>query len=272
MKRLILIMFGLGALIGLTVYLNRPEPPPVSQAEPLAEPGSSQTIQNRQAAQPQAGRPAPPSQVVAETRAPRPASLPSAPSAPPRPEAPIAFNHTLDVLVSAQASHEQRQAAWQQLREAGKLDQAIGELEQRAANDPRMAEYPAALGQAYLQKCGTIKDVREQGILAIQADKVFDTALSLDPWNWEARFTKAVAMSYWPSSMNKGQEVMAHFQALVQQQEAQAPQPQFAETYLLLGDQYNKAGHSEEARKVWDRGAAWFPQHEGLKNKLASAQ
>lgn len=272
MKRLILILFGLGALIGLTVYLTRSEPPLVSPAEPVAESAPSQLVESRQAAQPQASRPAPPSQVVADTSAPRPASPPSAPSTPLRAEAPIAFNHTLEILVSPQTSHEQRQAAWQHLREAGKLDQAIGELEQRATNDPRMPEYPAALGQAYLQKCGTIKDVREQGILAIQADKVFDTALSLDPWNWEARFTKAVAMSYWPSSMNKGQEVIAHFQALVQQQETQGPQPQFAETYVLLGEQYSKAGRSEEARKVWDRGAAWFPQHEGLKNKLASTQ
>ena len=62
---------------------------------------------------------------------------------------------------------------WKQLREAGKLDQAISELEQRVASDPRSAENAAALGQAYLQKCGTIKDVREQGILAMQADKLF---------------------------------------------------------------------------------------------------
>jgi tetratricopeptide (TPR) repeat protein len=182
-----------------------------------------------------------------------------------------ALSQTVDVLVSPHAAYAEKQAAWSRLKEAGKLDQAITELEQRAANDPRTAEYSASLGQAYLQKCGTIKDVREQGILAMQADKVFDTALSLDPSNWEARFTKAVALSYWPPMLNKGEEVIQHFQTLIQQQELQAPQPQFASTYVWLGEQYQKAGRNDEARTIWQRGAALFPGQEQLKNKLASA-
>ena len=124
---------------------------------------------------------------------------------------------------------------------------------------------------AYLQKCGTIQDVREQGILAMQADKMFDTALSLDPSNWEARFMKAVAMSYWPPMLNKGDEVIQHFQTLIQQQETQTPQPQFAETYAWLGDQYQKAGRADDAKAVWQRGAALFPADEKLRTKLASA-
>ena len=155
--------------------------------------------------------------------------------------------------------------------EAGKLDQAIAELEQRTANDPRSAENPAALGHAYLQKCGTIQDVREQGILAMQADKMFDTALGLDASNWDARFMKAMAMSYWPPMLNKGDEVIQHFQTLIQQQETQTPQPQFAETYAWLGDQYQKAGRADDAKATWQRGATLFPADEKLRTKLASA-
>ncbi len=176
----------------------------------------------------------------------------------------------VDVLVSPQASHQQKQEAWKQLGEAGKLDQAIAELEQRTANDPRSADNPAALSHAYLQKCGTIQDVREQGILAMQADKMFDTALSLDSSNWEARFMKAVAMSYWPPLLNKGDPVLQHFQTLIQQQEAQMPQPQFADTYAWLGDQYQKAGHADDARTMWQRGASLFTSDEKLQTKLAS--
>jgi tetratricopeptide (TPR) repeat protein len=180
------------------------------------------------------------------------------------------LNQSVDTLVSPQASFQQKREAWNQLREAGKLDQAIAELETRMANDPRTAEYPAALGQAYLKKCGTIQDVREQGILAMQADKLFDSALTLDPSNWEARFVKAVGMSYWPPFLNKGGEVIEHFQTLIQQQEAQAPQPHFADTYAWLGEQYAKAGRGEDARTVWQRGAALFPADEKLRTKLAS--
>jgi cytochrome c-type biogenesis protein CcmH/NrfG len=112
--------------------------------------------------------------------------------------------------------------------------------------------------------------VREQGILAMQADKLFDSALSLDSSNWEARFIKAVAMSYWPPMLNKGDEVIQHFQTLIQQQETQAQQPHFAETYAWLGDQYQKAGRADDARAVWQRGAVLFPADEKLRTKLAS--
>jgi cytochrome c-type biogenesis protein CcmH/NrfG len=182
------------------------------------------------------------------------------------------LSQLVDTLVSPRASYEQKRASWKQLRDSGKLDQAIGDLEQRMAADPRAAEYPAALGQAYLQKCGVIHDVREQGILAMQADKVFDTALNLDPANWEARYMKAVALSYWPATMNKGPEIIDHFQTLVQQQEAQPPQPQFSETYVRLGDQYAKAGQTDQAQTTWERGLRLFPQNEDLKKKLGTAQ
>jgi tetratricopeptide (TPR) repeat protein len=182
------------------------------------------------------------------------------------------MTRTVDTLVSPQASHDQKQDAWKYLGDAGKIDQAITELEKRTSSDPSNAVCAAVLGHAYLHKCGNIKDVREQGILAMQADKMFDTALSLDPSNWEARFIKAVAMSYWPPMLNKGDEVIQHFTTLIEQQEAQAPQPHFAETYAWLGDQYQKAGRAEDAKAVWQRGAMLFPTNEKLRTKLASAQ
>jgi tetratricopeptide (TPR) repeat protein len=175
-------------------------------------------------------------------------------------------------LISPQVAYQQKRDAWKQLRETGKLDQVIADLEQRTTNELLAAEVPAALGQAYLQKCATIQDMREQGILAMQADKAFDTALTLDPSNWEARFTKAVALSYWPPMLNKSEEVIQHFQTLIQQQETQTPQPQFAESYAWLGDQYQKAGRTDEALAVWQRGASLFPSDEKLRKKLTPAQ
>jgi len=149
------------------------------------------------------------------------------------------------------------------------MDQVIGELERRMAADPRAAEYPAELGAAYLKECALIQDIRERGILAMKADELFDTALNLDSSNWDARFTKALAMSYWPPQLNKGQEVIEQFTALIQQQEMQPPQPQFARSYVLLGEQYQKAGNSDSAQQVWQRGAALFPDNTDLENKLA---
>jgi len=57
-------------------------------------------------------------------------------------------------------------------------------------------------------------------ILALQADQSFNTALGIEPTNWEAKFFKAAALSRWPPEMNKGPEVIQQFSNLIDQQEA----------------------------------------------------
>jgi hypothetical protein len=269
MKKLILVFLAGGVALGVGYYVNRPRL--AEGSTPLqteqAETRPHEPVPSLQAEPPKAETATPTTvlQPVAK------AALEPTTNAATKAQMDAAFvNHAVDLLVSTQATRKQKRDIWKQLREAGKLDPVIAELEQRIVNDPRTAEYPAALGQAYLQKCATIKDMREQGILAMEADKVFDSALTLDPSNWEARFTKAMGMSYWPSVLNKSDEVIQNFQTLIEQQEAQAPQPHFAETYAWLGDQYQKAGHTDDARAIWERGAALFPTDEKLQEKLAA--
>ena len=103
------------------------------------------------------------------------------------------------------------------------------------------------------------------------ADKDFDAALSIDPENWDARFTKAVAMTYWPVSLNKGQETVDQFNTLIQQQEKQAPQPQFAQAYDWLGQEYTKLGQADLAQQTWQRGAELYPDNQALQKRLGSA-
>ncbi|MGD1019543.1 MAG: tetratricopeptide repeat protein [Verrucomicrobiia bacterium] len=182
------------------------------------------------------------------------------------------FSQPLQTLVSPQASFAQKQAAWKQIRDAGQLDEAIAQLKQAVKDDPSVAAYSAALGQAYLQKLGTTQDVRQQAILAMEADQTFDQALTLDPNNWDARFSKASALAHWPAELNKSQEIMENLSTLIDQQEARAPQPEYAQSYVLLGDQYLKAGYPDNAQQMWQRGAALFPNNEALQNKLASSR
>jgi tetratricopeptide (TPR) repeat protein len=189
-----------------------------------------------------------------------------------RPALPPLVSQSLQTLTSSQASFGQKQTAWQQLRNSGKLDQAISELEQGAASQPNLAEYPATLGQAYLHKAGSIQDVREQGILGMKADQSFDAALALDPASWDARFWKATAMSYWPAQLGKGAEVVEHCLELVRLQESQPSQPQYYQTYLLLGEQYQRMGHTDYARQSWQRGLTLFPDNAQLQARLNGNQ
>jgi tetratricopeptide (TPR) repeat protein len=64
---------------------------------------------------------------------------------------------------------------------------------------------------------------------------------------------------------------MAHFSHLVEQQEAQPKQPQFAQTYVLLGNEYQKNGYPDQARAIWQRGLRLFPQETDLQAKLNTA-
>ncbi len=269
-----IVLVGMGILSGLAYSHFRSKPPEVAPAQSETSAQSNQPAEPPPAVEP-ARVVAQPSQAAAAVRVAAPSVSPASAVS----NMPMnvhldksIIGQAVDTLVSPQATYGQRQAIWKQLQDSGKFDQAITDLEQRAISDPRSPETAAALGQAYLKKCGMLKDVREQGILAMQADKAFDTALSLDPANWDARFTKAVALSYWPPNMNKGDECIQHFETLIEQQEVQQPQPQFAATYAWLGEQYKKAGRMEDARAMWQRGSGLFPNNPELRMKLAPAQ
>jgi tetratricopeptide (TPR) repeat protein len=110
----------------------------------------------------------------------------------------------------------------------------------------------------------------EIAILGMQADQSFDAALKLDPSNWEAQYYKAASLAYWPPEMNKGPEVIQRLSSLIDQQETMPPQPQFAQIYVLLGEQYQKAGQSDNAIKTWRRGAAIFPGDPALQKKISN--
>jgi tetratricopeptide (TPR) repeat protein len=266
MKRTILFLAGLAAVSGLAVhYMARP----TQQSAPPAAPVVAETAVD--SATVNAPKTKPRQLAQRESRAQTALSNQASDAPEPGSVAAIAFTAALDTLVSPHSTYAEKQAAWKQLQDSGRLADAAAELEQRKANDPKNALYPAALGQAYLKLCATTTDIRSQAIWAMTADADFETALNLDPSNWDARFTKAVGMSYWPANLNKGDEVIQQFNTLIQQQEQQAPQPQFAQTYEWLGKQYQKAGQADQALQVWQRGAALYPDNPSLQSLLAAA-
>jgi len=273
MKQLIYAILGVAVIGGgIALSASRQKNPVVPPAQARTESSPNPTTENNPPVQPLVATPVPPQLAPADTGDSRPAAVAAATETSAK-AVDTAFNQAIATLLSPQSSHEQRWAALKQLSESGKLDQAISELEQRVASDPSNAEYLTALGQANLQKAKTMMqdDITGGSILAMQAVKSFDTALSLDPSNWEAAFTKAAVMSHYPAELNQGQAVINQFTQLINQQESQPPQAQFAMTYVLLGDQYQKLGQSDYALATWQAGAALFPGDSTLQKRLAQS-
>lgn len=220
-------------------------------------------------------KPEPMRSVSADTNNAKPAPVAIAPSNDLKSTNSTFLSWAIDTLVSPKTSFEQKREVWKQLREAGQLDQAIEALKQGAVENPASPAYPTAMGEAELQKAYVLSKnggtMSQMGIAGMQADQDFDAALKLDPSNWEAQFSKAAAMSYWPAELNKGPELIQRLGALIDQQETMPPQAQFAQTYVLLGDQYQKAGQPDYAAQTWQLGAARFPTDSTLQTRIAGS-
>jgi hypothetical protein len=210
-----------------------------------------------------------PTATPAETASvPPPAANPApaavSPAAAPRNE----LQQTIDVLVSPQTTFQQKQALWQQLREASKLDQVISALKQGAADNASVLAYPLALGEAYINKIPTVRGFNETSILGIEADKSFDAALTLDPSNWEAQFFKAAALARWPAELNRGDEAIQRLSSLIDQQDKQQSRPEFAQTYVVLGNEFQQTGQADKAQATWVLGLQKFPNNPSLQSKV----
>jgi predicted Zn-dependent protease len=267
-KTIIVFLAGAVLMAGLMIWANHMRPASISAEQPSPD---ATTPQNVGPAQPSPSRHAQTADLASDSNASTVHhSADTTPIPDPEAAAKLMFKQSMDVLLSAASTHEQRQAAWKQLMDSGQLDQAVTQLRQLMAANPQSAVYPGDLGEAYLKQCSQTTDVREQGILALNADELFDTALNLDPSDWEARYTKAVAMSHWPASLNKGQDVVDNFLTLIQQQQNLPTETQFALPYLRLGDYYKTTGDAASALNAWQQGASQFPGNDDLKGRLAS--
>ena len=174
-------------------------------------------------------------------------------------------------LIDPNLSRDARQAKWKEIADAGLLDEVLALYEQRAKDDPNSPKAQTELGWAYLQKIFHGASGPEAGVWGMKADKSFDKALAIDDHDWDARFTKAVSLSNWPAFLGKQGEAIKHFETLVAQQEATAAKPEFAQTYVFLGNMYQQTGHPDKALQIWQQGAALFPDNQSLAQQIANA-
>ena len=120
----------------------------------------------------------------------------------------------------------------------------------------------------FLQKTQLSGNGPEAGLWAMKADQAFDDILALDEQHWDARFTKAVALSFWPPIFGKQSEAIRQFEVLREQQRHQTPSAGHGQTYLLLGNLYQQMGQTEKALQVWQEGAGIFPDMAELQAQI----
>jgi len=187
--------------------------------------------------------------------------------------APSGIAATMERLLAGELDGDAEEAAWREIADAGKLDEMVARMEERAAargNDP---DAQTELGKAYLQKTFRAGGGPEAGLWATKADKAFDKALGVDDHHWESRFQKAVSLSFWPPMLGKQTDAVKQFETLVAQQEASGTKSSgFAATYLFLGNMHFQMGAKDKAIAAWKQGAAQFPDHAELAKKLADVQ
>lgn len=212
-----------------------------------------------------------PAQGAVAAAAPAPAPE-AAPASTPEAGAPaLTLDAALALLTDPEASYADRTAMWEKVNKAGLLDQVVEAIEgrvERAPNDPGLR---VELGNAYLQEVFAASELGK-GRWAMKADAAFDAALELDPNHWEARFTKAVALSNWPAFLGKQSAAIAEFETLIQQQNSGPKQPHHWQTYLYLGNMYQASGSNAKALEAWQQGSALFPENSALAQQIANAK
>jgi tetratricopeptide (TPR) repeat protein len=272
MKSLTLAFIIIGSMVvgGSVVYLCQRKTAPI----PVTEPASKEVAQT------------PTDKMASPADAPPPSNIentntnPAAPLAvaAPGPDAPAAaaaksaLGKTIDALLDRKITADQKRALIQQLVKSGHADQAVAELKQRAIDNSNDAEIPTTLGELQLNQLRALHDaggdLNDIGILAMQADQNFNAALKIDPQNWEAQFVKAASMTYWPADPTRDAGVVQQLSSLIDQQETMPSQAGFAQTYVMLGMEYQKMGQPDKAVATWQLGLAKFPNDPTLLQKL----
>lgn len=168
-------------------------------------------------------------------------------------------------------SWDQRELLWQELRESKQVDAVLALFEERARLDPNDPGALVDLAGAYLQKTQEVGNSPLAGKWAMKADEQFDRALELDPQHWEARFMKAMSLSFWPPALGKQTEAINHFETLVAQQEQGPAKSHYSEVYVMLGNMHQQMGAADKALKIWKQGLLLFPDNASLLKQVQLA-
>jgi hypothetical protein len=171
-------------------------------------------------------------------------------------------------LLNPGLSYFEKEKRWDQIRSARAIDRILNLFDKKAAEQPKNAELQYLLGRACINKLSSATDA-EKSVLGRKADEAFTRALSLNPEHWEARFTKALCLTFWPAFLGKQPECVRELETLLSQQEKSPQEEKFVQAYVVLGNLYLQYGDRAKALGTWKRGLVQFPGNPELSGKIS---
>jgi tetratricopeptide (TPR) repeat protein len=147
-------------------------------------------------------------------------------------------------------------------------DRAIAFFEKLTRANPQAANAHLNYGFAYVDKipaAGAITQV----ILANNALGEFTKSLDLKK-SWIGYYTRGNSYLFWPRIFGRTQLGLDDLNEALKIQQGEPKRAIHARVYVALGDGYWKVDNMSEATRLWKEGLAAFPDHAGLKARLAN--
>jgi tetratricopeptide (TPR) repeat protein len=171
-------------------------------------------------------------------------------------------------LLNPRLNYFEKEKHWERIRTAGAADRVLASFERKSQQHPKDPELHFLVGKACINKLSSATDA-EKSVLGRKADEAFTRALSLNPEHWEARFTKALCLTYWPAFLGKQPECVRELETLLSQQEKSPQEEKFVQAYVVLGNLYLQYGDRAKALHTWKRGLVQFPGNPELSGKIS---
>jgi vitamin B12 transporter len=147
------------------------------------------------------------------------------------------------------------------------------ERQYRALLRDRAADLEVRVGLAQVLIRCQLQHASVTGIMSLvsEAETELRAVLAAQPEHWNARFTLAMLLKNMPAMLGRGDDAVREFERLLAVQGHRADGPQYALTFLNLGEMHEGAGRRATAVEVWRRGLALFPDHVEMRSKLQAA-
>jgi tetratricopeptide (TPR) repeat protein len=147
------------------------------------------------------------------------------------------------------------------------FDREIAFFEKLTKEHPQSANAILNHGFCYVDKipaAGTIGQV----VLANTSLSLFTKSIDLKS-SWIGLYTRGNSYLYWPKIFGHGGDAVADLEKAYAIQKTEPKKNLHVRVLVALGDAYWKTDAKDKARVIWKEGLKEFPDHKGLKDRMA---